>query len=264
MTGRWRPWVAAATLLALALPGPASASVTIGSDLSSTPNYDSGLGTWANGALENDLRAAGGLRSPVNGTITRWRIKVGARTAPVALRVIEPLGHGLFTGAGTDSPVVPATNTISAFATRMSISRGDVIGNDTLTDGSVTQFFGGGDPIDSRLLLWFQPSLADGDPGSTANVDAGAFVNLINADIEPSSRFVVKRVKPLRGGLLWIAIRLPNLGRLRLGDTMVPVRSPGWKTPTVATPAGSRLPITFRPIGGAPFSRTVAIASPGG
>ena len=230
--------------------------MTIGSDLSSTPNYDSGLGTWANGALENDLRAAGGLRSPVNGTITRWRIKVGARTAPVTLRVVEPLGHGLFTGAGTDSPVVPGTNAISVFNTRMPISRGDVIGTNTLTDGSVTQFFGGGDPVNSRLLLWFQPSLADGDPGSTPNVDAGAFVNLINADIEPSSRFKLKRVKPLQGGRLWIAIKLPNLGRLRIGDATVPVRSPGWETLTVMAPAASRVPITFRPIGGVPFSRS--------
>src|SRR4051794_275107 len=180
MTGRWRPWVAAAAVLALALPGPAWATVTIGSDLSSTPTNDSGLGTWANSALEPGLRAPGGLRSPVNGVLTRWRIKVGPRTAPVALRVIEPLGRGLFTGAGTDSPVVPAANSTSAFSTRLPISRGDVIGTDTLSR-SVSQFYGGGDPVASRLLLWFQPSLADRDPGSTPNVDAGAFVNLTNA-----------------------------------------------------------------------------------
>ena len=250
-------------MLALVLPAPASGTVTIGSDLSSTPNNDSGLGTWANAALEHDLRAANGLRSPVNGTITRWRIKVGPRTAPVALRVVEPLGRGLFTGAGTDSAVVPAANAITTFTTRMPIARGDVIGNDTLTDGSVTQFYGGGDPVNSRLLLWFQPSLADGDPGSTPNVDAGAFVNLINADIEPSSRFVVKRVKPLRAGRLWIAIKLPNLGRLRIGDTAVPVRSPGWKILTVLASAGPRLQITYTPKHGSAFTRVVAMPSAG-
>src|SRR5262249_32712915 len=117
MTGRWRPCVAAAAMLALAVPATAPAFVTIGSDLSSTPNKDSGLGTWSNGALERGLQAAAGLRSPVNGMVTRWRIKVGARTAPIALRVIEPLGRGLYTGTGTDSPVVPVANATTAFRT---------------------------------------------------------------------------------------------------------------------------------------------------
>jgi hypothetical protein len=261
MTGRWRPCVAAAAVLALALSGSASASVTIGSDLSSTPNNDSGLGTWANKSLEPGLRAPGGLRSPVNGMITRWRIKVGARTAPVALRVIDPLGHGLFTGAGTDSPVVPAANVTSAFSTRMPISRGDVIGNDTLSSGSVSQFFGGGDPVRSRLLLWFQPSLADGDPGSTPNIDAGAYVNLINADIEPSSRFKLKRVKPLRGGRVWVAIKLPNPGILRIGDAGVKVHAPGWRTLIVMPSGGAPLPITFTPNHGSAFTRTIAMPS---
>lgn len=260
MTGRLRPCVAAAAAFALALPAAAPASVTIGSDLSRTPDHDSGLGTWANSALELGLRSPGGVRSPVNGAITRWRIKVGARTAPIALRVIEPLGRGLFSGAGTDSPVVPAANAISAFTTRLPISRGDLIGTDTLS-GSVSQFYGGGDPVNSRLLLWFQPMLADGDPGSTPNVDGGAFVNLINADIEPTARFKVKRVRPVRSGRFWIAIRFPNLGRLRIGDATIKVLAPGWRTLRVPPPEGSRLRVTFTPSHGSPFTRAVAMPS---
>jgi hypothetical protein len=257
MTGRWRPCVAAAAL-ALALPGSAFASVTIGSDLSSTPDQDSGLGTWANNALEPGLRAPGGARSPLNGVITGWRIKVGPRTAPVALRVIEPLGRGLFTGAGTESPVVPAANSISAFTTHLRISRGDMIGTNTLS-GSVTQFFGGGDPVRSRLLLWFQPMLADGDPGSTPNIDGGGFVNLINADVEPSSRFELKRVKPLRGGRLWMAIKLPNPGTLQIGDATVKVLAPGWRRLIVTQTAGPPVRIRFTPKHGTAFTRTVAM-----
>src|SRR5438034_4060925 len=213
MTGRMRPAIAAALALALAVPAASEAKVTIGSNLSLVPIQDSGLGTWANGALQENLRAEGGLRSPVKGVVTTWRIRIGPRTAPVALRVIRPLGHGLFTGTGTSSVQVPAANTISTFSTHLPIGRGDLIGNDTLS-GSVTQAVGNVDPIESRLLLWFQPMLADGDPGSSPNVNAGGYVSLINADVEPTSRFKDLRVKPLSGGRLWIALKLPNEGIL--------------------------------------------------
>ena len=104
-----------------------------------------------------------------------------------------------------------------------------MIGNDTLS-GSVTQFVGNVDPIESRLLLWFQPMLADGDPGSSPNVNAGGYVSLINADVEPTSKFKVKRVKPLAGGRFWIAVKLPNEGTVRVGAERLRLLSSGWKT----------------------------------
>src|SRR5947208_2499899 len=133
MTGRMRPAIGAALALALAVPAASEAKVTIGSNLSLVPIQDTGLGTWANSALQENLRAAGGLRSPVKGVITTWRMWTGPRTAPVALRVIKSLGHGLFSGAGTSSAQTPAPNAVSTFSTHLPIGRGELIGNDTLS-----------------------------------------------------------------------------------------------------------------------------------
>ena len=49
-------------------------------------------------------RAPGGLSSPVNGTIVRWRIRVGDSTRVTNFRIIRPLGGGLFTGAAPRPP----------------------------------------------------------------------------------------------------------------------------------------------------------------
>ena len=99
--------------------------------------------------------------------------------------------------------------------------------------------------------------LADRDPGSSPNVNAGGYVSLINADVEPTSKFKVKRVKPLSGGRLWIALKLPNEGILRVAGERIRLLSPGWKT-LVVPAGGPALRISFTPIHGSQFTRVVS------
>jgi hypothetical protein len=261
MDGRRRLAIAVAAALVLALPTASEARVTIGSNLSGKPSTESAPGTWVNAALELGRRAAGGLRSPVNGVITRWRIRVGEKTAPVALRVIRPLGDGRYTGAGTGASMMPAANAITTFPAHLRIRRGDLVGNNTL-GGLVSQFDPDASPDQTHLLFWFAPPLGDGVPGAVPNVNSGGWVNLINADIRPAARFKVKRVKPLTGGRYWVAIRLPNQGALRIGGDKIRVLAPGWRRVVVHPHStGGALRIGFRPIHGGWFTRVVATSS---
>ncbi|MFL5908344.1 MAG: hypothetical protein ACJ75Z_12210 [Solirubrobacterales bacterium] len=260
MTGRTRAAIAAAVALALALPPTARAAVTIGSDLSGQPVSPSANGTWVNSALEAGRRASGGLHSPVDGVITRWRIKVGEKTAPIALRVIDPLGGGLYTGAGSSDLVTPAVNVTSTFPTQLHISRGDLLGTET-AGGLVSQFDTDASPNYTLLLFWFAPPLADGGPPSSPNLEAGGYVNLINADIEPTSRFRIKRVKRLAGGRLWIAAKLPNEGTLRIDDLKLAVPAPGWRI-VVVRPHGATMRLSFIPLDGSRFTRLLRPTAP--
>jgi hypothetical protein len=227
--------------------------VTIGSDLSGQPVSPSANGTWVNSALESGRRASGGFRSPVNGVISRWRIKVGEKTAPVSLRVVDPLGAGLYTGAGSSDLVTPAVNATNTFPTHLRISMGDLLGTET-AGGLVNQFDTDASPNYTRLLFWFAPPLADGGPGSSPNLEAGGYVNLINADVEPTSRVRIKRVKPLAGARLWIAARFPNEGAARVGEAKFAVPAAGWRT-LVVRPNETGPRLSFTPIGGSRFSR---------
>jgi len=258
MDGVRRLAIAVAAALALTLPAASDAKVTIGSDLSGTPRTDTANGTWVNSAIETGRRATGGLRSPVNGTVVRWRIRTGEHTATVTPRVIRPLGGGLYTGAGTGPAVIPALDAISIFPVHLRISRGDLIGNDTI-GGLVTQLDDNASPDQSQLLLWFAPPLSDGNPGMHPNVNAGGRVSLINADIRPTAKFKVKRAKLLRGGRVWVALKLPNPGTLRVGGVRVPITAPGWRTMVVRPQlgAGGSFAISFRPAHGKAFTRVV-------
>jgi hypothetical protein len=88
----------AAALLALA--PTAHADVTIGSDLATEPNqplaFDS-LGSTA---------APLGATVPFSGVITRWRVRVGATSTPVRLRILRP-SLGVEVGRSDLEPAPP-------------------------------------------------------------------------------------------------------------------------------------------------------------
>src|SRR5262245_12331612 len=85
---------AVAALGLLALPATAAATITIGSNLQRTtmastsciPNCTAVLGD-----LAPDAQAPGGVASPVNGTVTTWRLGVGNKSSPTAFRVVRRL-----------------------------------------------------------------------------------------------------------------------------------------------------------------------------
>jgi hypothetical protein len=205
---------AAAVIAAFAVPPAAQGAVTIGSNLQREPDILFGCTpcTAAQATLAADSQAANGVLSPVNGTVTVWRIRsTGSSHSPAALRIVKPLAGNLFTGAGTSASVDPPPDSITPTPTQLPIAIGDMIG----LDFSNANYFVD-NPGSTRLS--FGPPLVDGAAGRAPN---GTFSNrevTINADIDPTSAFTIVKAKPKKGGKVQITANLPNPGVLTAGD----------------------------------------------
>jgi hypothetical protein len=201
----------------LLAPAGSQATVTIGSDLNRAPGFTFSCGstcTTVQDSLDTDRLAPGGLGSPVNGIITRWRIRVGASTGAAALRVVRSDQSGqLATGVGTSATVTPPAGTISSFNTQLPIAVNDRIGLDCCTSGST--FF-----VSPATGFWFlyAPLLLDGDPGRPPTSVDGNREVAVNADIEPTSAFSVDKIRPRKNGKLRVTVTLPNAGTFQAGD----------------------------------------------
>ena len=162
----------------LALPASASASSTLGSDLSQQPNAAFsclllGSCTTAQTALPGHT-----LTAPADGVIVRWRVRAEPLAgATLRLRVLRP-GAGGYTGAGA-TVYQPVGNGVSTFDAQLPVQAGDIVafdGNFSALDrawrypvtGAATQRW---DPILG------QGALALGLAGPPAEL-------LANADIE--------------------------------------------------------------------------------
>jgi hypothetical protein len=147
----------------LAMVGPTAAAantVTIGSPLTAAlPPSPFNLQTTG---VNTTLPEPGALVSaPANGTIVSWKV-IGASGGPLKLRVVHPVGGGLFTGAGkTSSGPITGTGVLT-FNANLPISKGDLIGVDP-TNNSDT--IGAADDLPGSFALLFFPPLADGGPG---------------------------------------------------------------------------------------------------
>jgi hypothetical protein len=203
-------------LLAASVP-PTGAVVTIGSNLAREPdsaaNY-SPRPTFSNVSLASDRRASGGLSSPVNGTVVRWRIRVGDSTRVSNLRIIRPEGRGLFTGAGTSPSVTPPTHATTSYGVQLPIRIGDYIGLDCCNPAVFAPdaefFVTGGAAVRNE----WQPGLADGGPGR-APLRTNAYEVALNAVINPISTFTLGAITHnKKKGTATIAVEVPNPGEL--------------------------------------------------
>jgi hypothetical protein len=204
--------VALVALGAMIAPAPGHATVTVGSNLQRTPQLGVGCAgpcTFALSALDQPTFATpGGLRSPVNGTVVRWRIRTGGSATPTAFRVIRPSGVNLFTGAGASAAVTPALNTTSEFPVSVPIRIGDLIGINCCNPGTGTYFrISDGDTLQWFSNLGTAPDAPDDSEGEL----------LLNADIEPTSAFTNTKAKAKKGKVKFIAT-LPNAGVIAAGD----------------------------------------------
>ncbi|MGH2923552.1 MAG: hypothetical protein ACRDKH_05935 [Solirubrobacterales bacterium] len=214
----------AALVAGLALPVAGQATVTIGSDLNRQPtNAANRVLTVAIESLPPAIRMPEGVHSPVNGTVTAWRIRTSPTglPAPTSLKVVRPLGAGTFTGAGAAPPVVPTPGVISAFAAQLPISIGDRIGIDCLCSPTASGSYFLNDET-ARALFW-QPLLVDGGPGRAPGgpdfPDADLDAELaLQADIEPTSVVEIEKIKRRKNGKLRLTVNLPNPGTLVAGD----------------------------------------------
>jgi hypothetical protein len=221
MWGRAKVAALLALAIALLVPAGAPATVTIGSNLGRAPNAPS-LICVAGGdcsniqlTLDGSLQAPNGIVSPVNGTITTWRIRSGTGSSlPVALRVVKPLSVNLFTSAGTSSTVNPPANSLTPYPAQLAIAVGDKLGLDCCDNGG-TYFVQS--PASTRGRFNPPPLVNAGSGRTPDNVDLDREI-AINADIEPTSAFVIGAVKSGKGGKVTVTATLPNPGVLVGGD----------------------------------------------
>ena len=181
----WRGWLAAFAVLAtfaVAAPG-ASAVVTVGSTLQIDPN-DSGTGEQS--YVQTSLPVGGGVvTSPINGVITRWRVRgftQGATPAQILFRVMRPAGAGAFTAVSSTSAQLPTALGTYEFPARDAIQAGDYIGM-TQTPGNTIVVDCDGCPGVGAFELFAGP-FSDGQTrASTPTPDE---LLTINADVEPA------------------------------------------------------------------------------
>jgi len=263
---------------------PAGAVVTIGSNLARVPNSAANYiprPTFSNISLASDRQASGGLSSPVNGTVVRWRIRVGDSTRVSNLRIVRPLGRGLFTGAGTSPPVTPRTHATTAYVVGLPIKIGDYIGVDCCDPALFrpdAEFFVTGN---AAVRNEWQPSLADGGAGR-APLGANGYEVALSAEVNPTSTFTLHVITHnKRRGTAMIAAKVPNPGELTGAGSGVKVANVAVISKKVRAPGKVRLlikakgkkkrklnsngkvkvrpEITYTPTGGSPNTRSVTI-----
>jgi hypothetical protein len=226
--------------LVCTLGGGAQGAVTIGTNLTGPADeINPGCSvacTIVNTAVPSDT-AAGGLTSPVNGTVTSWRFKSITLGGSIALRILRPLSGNSFTGAGTSASVASngTTSAQGPFATSLPIKLGDHVGlnasamQTALIDTPATQ------------LYWNAPTLGD---GQTAEGTAGTREVAVQAVVEPTN--TVTFGAPTRNkkkGTATVTMAVPNPGTLSYGGFCVKVAGP-----SSVTTAGD-FPLTVRACG---------------
>jgi hypothetical protein len=271
-----------ATLLLAASASPAGAVVTIGSNLARVPNSAANYSprpTFSNLSLAPDRQASDGLSSPVNGTVVRWRIRVGDSSRVTNLRIIRPLGSGLFTGAGTSASVMPPTHATSSHGVQLPIRIGDYLGLDCCDPGVFepdAEFFVTGNGVRNE----WQPSLADG--AAQAPIRTNPYEIAVNADIDPISTFSLDAItRNEEKGTATIAVTVPNPGQLTGSGRGVRVGDGSFSAKNVRAPGRVRLlvkakgrkqrklnttgkvkvrpELTYTPIGGSASARSLKV-----
>jgi hypothetical protein len=236
----WLLWAAALAGVLLLIPAGAQATITVGSNLGRAPEgAPSSYGcsppcTFTQATLAADRQAAGGIVSPVNGTVILWRIRAAGASTPTALRVIKHLSGDLVTGGGTSATVTPALNSLSTYATQLPIAIGDSIGINCCQPSSQYFLLSGG-----TISVW-NPTLADGGPGRANSGPGDPHEITLNAEIEPTSAFTLLTAKPRKGGKIKVTVNLPNPGRLS-------ATGKGLHSHTTSVPAAGPFTLTVKP-----------------
>src|SRR5262249_13751078 len=164
--------------------------------------------TLVNSALPASYQASGGLTSPVNGTVTLWRV-LSTTSAQGGFQVVHPLGGGLFTGGGSTPIFVIPGNVLSTYALAVPIRIGDYI-------GIISQFglrVATSDPA-PHFLQW-QPPLPDVGPPSMPVTDSNGDEVAFNGDINQTNAFTLgSATRDKKRGTATLTVNVPNPGQL--------------------------------------------------
>jgi hypothetical protein len=179
--------LAALTLLLLAVPAQ-GAPTTIGSPLNAGPA--GALQCSAPGCAVFQTALSGAqLTSPINGVVTRWRIRGKAAgsggTATARLRIIHPAGGSNWSFAGTGDYQTLGTGAIQTFETHLPIQSGDHIGIDCCgesgTGFAVVWAYKGSST--GAVVSYINPTATDGTQKTTTGTNSD-YELLLNADVE--------------------------------------------------------------------------------
>jgi hypothetical protein len=167
---------------ALLAPAASFGAVTIGSNLTAGGTLTNACTSQAcSFAQVAPLPAAdtapGGLTSPSDGVVTRWRIKSGSAGGAVQLRVLRPTGGGAFTAVGTSGTETTVAGT-APFNTRLPIRAGDYLGVDNASDALIFA------PTPGASIYRWIPPITDGS-NRAATDTRGTLELMVQADVEP-------------------------------------------------------------------------------
>ena len=121
-----------------------------------------------------------GTRSPVSGTVVRWRIRGSSATPGYKLNVLRDNGDDSYTVTASSGSVTPAGNEIETFASSLPIHLGEYLELDIPYSGHIAQ-------VEGESTNAFFPPTAE--VGETATAGAGEIPLVFgyNADIESES-----------------------------------------------------------------------------
>lgn len=172
----------AMTLAALA-PAGALGDSTIGSTLTGT-----GLQNICSASIAcTYFQTSGGspaATSPIDGTVTSWKVKADSAGSPVKLRVLRRSGAN-YTGVATSATqTTTGGSAIDTFSTSLPIKTGDAIG---LDNDSSALLFATTSTIPLAAVYYFQlPALADGVTSAPSNQSPAGYELQLQATITPS------------------------------------------------------------------------------
>jgi hypothetical protein len=204
-----------------------AADVTIGSDLAGPANTN----ICVAGISCTYVQTSGGAPvavSPVDGTVTRWRLKAGSTGGTVKLRVLRPAGTNFAAVASSVTQTV--TSDMNTFSTSLPIKAGDVVALDNSTSGL---YFTNASSVALALVKYFQPALGDGATGAPNNQRVNVEL-LMNADVTPTIPGVPPTASPV-----------PVISKLKLKPSTFRAASSGGSVARKRTPIGTTVSYTL-------------------
>jgi hypothetical protein len=235
----------AATAVALVAATPAPASVTIGSNLASLHAHNMpGCNiscTATNLHIPFANRAAGGLTSPVNGTVTSWRVRANTGLN-LSLRILRPVGGLTYTGVGTSAPAsFPGPGISPSFPTSLPINIGDSIGLDNPNANLILGAVPG-----AVQLFWNVPPLLDGVSRAPTGAGASREV-LVQAVVEPTNTLTFGKVRRnKKKGVAFLPVNVPNPGELTFSGKLLKIAGGASASQAVSGPGQVTVKVTAK------------------
>jgi hypothetical protein len=163
----------------------AGADTTIGADINHSFNFTGSCNGGGN-PLQRPCAVVilsipdRAVRSPCDGTVTRYRMNGFASANSYRLRVVHDNQNGSYTPTATSDAVSKSTNGVSEFATNLPIGQDDLVALDFMdSDQAAINGYFENNPGVQEAYFYTWPD--DGTPDSPTGVETSYY--LFNADV---------------------------------------------------------------------------------